>query len=375
MSETDRRDIGITAEQLHAYLRSKQWNEDGKIRSVATIWHRALEEDAEVLVPFPSAKDYRPRLREALAALASFEGREVSEVLGDVRRLFTDVIAVRVIHADTSDGTIPINDGVLLIAKAKELLSAAAQSLYAKRKQFVGKTRPETKAYLESLLLGQTEIGSYVVNVIAPIQQPAAPDQNIEGKTLAEAVTQSLVAGLEALEKASDVFEAQGGVSLTVFDEAVMSGASSNLCEALLGFSGEKHNRSFEITVTSAPKQLFSPSPRKFEFDARHVEILEKASSYYKDEYVLREHRLTGFIRKLSRQIDADSGTVMLQADVNGVERQVKIELTGDDYHLAVLAHDNREMVRVFGEVHVRSKSAWMLNPSRFGVITQDDLL
>jgi hypothetical protein len=371
----DRSDMGVSAEQLHAYLRSKRWNEDGKIRSVATIWHRALEEDAEVLVPLPSAKDYRPRLREALSVLAAFEKREVSEVLSDVRRLFVDVIAVRVIHADTSDGTIPINDGVLLIAKAKELLSAAAQSLYTKRKQFVGKTRPETKAYLDSLLLGQTEIGSYVVNVIAPVQQNASSDQTVEEKSLAEAVTQNLVAGLEALEKASDTFEAQGGASLHMFDEAVMSGASSNLCEALLGFSGEKHNRTFEITVTSAPKQLFATDPRTFEFDAKHVEILEKATSYYKDEYVLQEHRLTGFIRKLSRQIEADSGTVMLQAEVNGIERQVKIELSGDDYHLAVLAHDQREMVRVFGEVHVKSKSAWMLNPSKFGVITQDDLL
>jgi hypothetical protein len=312
VSESDRRDIGISAEQLHAYLRSKQWNEDGKIRSVATIWHRPLEEDAEILVPLPSAKDYRPRLREALSVVASFEGREVSQVLSDVRRLFADVIAVRVVHADTSDGTIPINDGVLLIAKAKELLSAAAQSLYAKKKQFVGKTRPETKAYLDSLLLGQTEIGSYVVNVIAPVQQNVSSDQTVEEKSLAEAITQNLVAGLEALEKASDTFEAQGGASLRVFDEAVMSGASSNLCEALLGFSGEKRNRTFEIIVTSAPRQLFATEPRKFEFFARHVEILEKATSYYKDEYVLQGHRLTGFIRKLSRQIDADSGTVML---------------------------------------------------------------
>jgi quinolinate synthase len=59
---------------------------------------------------------------------------------------------------------------------------------------------------------------------------------------------------------------------------------------------------------------------------------------------------------------------------VNGTERQVKIELTGDDYHLAVLAHDNREMVQVFGDVHVKSKSAWMLNPTKFGVIAEDDL-
>jgi hypothetical protein len=51
------------------------------------------------------------------------------------------------------------------------LLSAAAQSVYAKRKQFTRGAPKEAKAYLETLLLGQTEVGSYIVNVIAPTQQ------------------------------------------------------------------------------------------------------------------------------------------------------------------------------------------------------------
>jgi hypothetical protein len=51
----------------------------------------------------------------------------------------------------------------------------------------------------------------------------------------------NLVTGLEALAKASTAYEKPGG--LRAFDDAVLSGASANLCDALLGFSGEKHNR------------------------------------------------------------------------------------------------------------------------------------
>ncbi|MCA8322124.1 hypothetical protein [Burkholderia cepacia] len=374
MTNSDRRlDREVSSYQLRAYLEYKQWFEDGKIRNVATIWHRQDNEDAEVVLPLSYVKDYRQRIRDALASIASVEGRAVHEVLSEVKRLFANVITIRVVHDDTNDGTIPINDGVLLIAKAKDLLSAAARSLYAKRKQFTRGAPKEAKEYLETLLLGQTEIGSYVVNVIAPVQMVADGSNNVTTIPLAQAITSNLVAGLSALEKATATYEEKG--DLGAFDEAVLAGASSNMCDALLGFSGEKHNRNFEITVTAAPSPLFETEPAKFMFDGRYVEALEKATGYYKGDYVLPERRLTGYITKLSRPKDETSGTITIDSTVGDVERKVQVELMGDDYHQAVVAHDNSKMVRVEGDVHIKSKSAQLLNPKNFGVIEIEDLL
>lgn len=371
--QLDRRALPISVDQLHEYLQSKQWHEDGKVRSVATIWHRSDDEDAEILIPWPSAKDYLPRLRQALSSVATYEGRLVSDVLTDVRRLFSNVITVRVIHDDTSDGTIPIKDGVLLIAKAKDLLSAAAQSVYAKRKQFTRAAPKDAKAYLETLLLGQTEIGSYVVNVIAPAQPIASADTRMaDAMPLGQAITLSLVTGLEALEKASVAYEEMG--DLKAFDAAVMAGASSNMCDALLGFSGEKHHRAFEITVTGPPGPMFESEPKKFAFDSSQVALLERVSGYYKDDYVLPQRRLTGYITKLSRPQDETAGTITIDSTLGDIERKVRVELSSDDYHMAVLAHDNSKLVRVEGDVHIKSKSAQLLNPSNFGVIEIDDI-
>lgn len=365
-------DIGISSDQLRTYLQHKHWHEDGKIRSVATIWHRDDNEDAEVLLPISYVKDYRQRMRDALRSIAQFEARDVTEVLNEVKGHFANVIAIRVIAEDTNNGTIPINDGVLLIAKAKELFSAAARSLQTKRKQFTRGAPKEAKDYLETLLLGQTEVGSYVVNVIAPVQ--AVP----QGTTLAtpipmaQAITSSLVSGLTALVKASSEYENDG--DFTDFDAAVLAGASSNMCDALLGFSGEKHGRVFEITVTAAPSPLFEIQPKKFVFDRKRVEVLEKATSYYKGDYVLADRRLTGYITKLSRPKDETSRTITIDSNVGDIERKVQVELTGDEYHMAVLAHDGNKMVRVEGNVHVKSKSAQLLNPKNFGVIEIDDI-
>ena len=373
MTEIVRRVGEVSAAQVRAYLERKQWFLDDTLRSVATVWHRQQELDAEVMLPLESARDYRQRLKEALASVAAFEQRPILEVISDVASLFTNVISVRVIHADTTQGTIPINDGVLLITKAKDLLLAAAMSLGAKKKQFKGAPAKEASEYVETLLLGQTEQGSYVVNVIAPLpaEQPTL-DPQIENYSLAQAVTANLVAGLDALARATTKYE-PGGL-LTQFDEAVIQGASANLCDALLGFSGSERNRSFEIKITAEDSPLLPATPRTFSFGPSSIYALAKATEYYKEDYILPSRTLIGFIRKLSRKKNDATGTAVLQTTVGDTERYVKVELTENDYHLAVIAHDGTKLVTCSGDVQIKSRSAVLLNPRNFGMLTAEDL-
>lgn len=373
MTEIVKRVQEITGDQLQAYMQSKGWHQDGKIRSVATIWHRPESEEAEVVLPFSHVKDYRQRLRDAVAAVAIFENRSILDVIGDVAQQFANIISVRVIHADTRDGTIPINDGVLLIAKAKELLLSAAMALGAKKRQFSGPSSKEARSYVDSLLLGQTEVGSYVVNVIAPLTGPQAPPAaHTDQGSLADAVTLSLVTGLEALEEASGKYEE--GKDLQVFTPAVQKGASANMCDALLGFSGAQRSREFEIKITTPAGPMFSTEPRVFTFDAEHIEALTQASAFYKDDYVLQNRTITGFVKKLNRPKGEETGTITVDTVVGDVDRLVQIELSAEDYHQAVLAHDNKSYVRCSGDIRVKSKSARLLNPRAFSVISEDDL-
>lgn len=87
------------------------------------------------------------------------------------------------------------------------MLAAAAQAVYAKRRHYSGPAPKDARNYLDTLLLGQTEIGSYVVNVIAPnqanlvVDQAAADPTTADAVSLSQAITLSLVNGLEALAK------------------------------------------------------------------------------------------------------------------------------------------------------------------------------
>ncbi|MNL21088.1 hypothetical protein D3C87_1423630 [compost metagenome] len=224
------------------------------------------------------------------------------------------------------------------------------------------------------MLLGQTEIGSYVVNVIAPIhEEPGGNNQTAEPVPIAQAVTHSLVAGLDALEKASSEFDDKQ--NLRVFDDAILGGASANMCDALLGLSGTNRSRSFDIKVAFQIGRLFETESRTFKFDPSRLGTLTKASAYYKDDYVLENRNLTGFVKNLSRPQGEELGTATIQCKVDDVDRLVKVDLEGDDYHNAVRAHDEQSYVRVSGDVHILSRSARLLRPHNFIVLDQPDLL
>ena len=113
---------------------------------------------------------------DAVIAISLLEVRSPLTVLKEVMGYFADLVRIRVFHNDVDAGTIPINDGVLLNIRARDLMTSAVMSTASKRRHFMGKRSPEVKAYIDSLRLGQTEVGSYIVNIIAPVG-PSQSDQ------------------------------------------------------------------------------------------------------------------------------------------------------------------------------------------------------
>lgn len=80
------------------------------------------------------------------------------------------MISIRVVHSDVNNGEIPFFDGVHIFVQAKNLVTSAARSLLTpQRGKYKGKSPDIVNRFFDNLILGQTEIGSYKLNVIAPI--------------------------------------------------------------------------------------------------------------------------------------------------------------------------------------------------------------
>ncbi|TOO51119.1 hypothetical protein CGH34_25850, partial [Vibrio parahaemolyticus] len=123
-------------------------------------------------------------------------------VLKEIESFYSDSVKIRVVHSDVEEGTIPIEDGVLLIEKSRDLLAATTLSTFSKKAYFTGQRNTEAQNFIKQLRLGQTEVGSFIVNLIAPIPETINSQLDQDEMSVTRAVTNNLSRSLVALEKA-----------------------------------------------------------------------------------------------------------------------------------------------------------------------------
>ncbi|MDQ2076378.1 hypothetical protein [Marinimicrobium sp. ABcell2] len=363
----------IYPEQLRAYLLQTGWRSDSKIGEFATVWHRPSESEFEYEVLLPERvdlRDYKDRVADAIVSISAFEKRTESKVLKDIANYFSDTVSIRVVHNDVENGTIPLEDGVKLFEKAKDLLSSAALSTISKKRYFFGSRPSEASNFLSKVRLGQTEIGSYVVNVVVPLDTQSINDL-IDRKSFSRHVTTTLGKGLSSLKTLTESPKSDS----KIFEALVSNGVSANMCDALVGLSGEKRNRGFDIGVSfSASEEIESSSVISYSFSSNDVPSIEKASEYLKENYVIDNATISGPVKKLDRAKSEEDGTVTIVAFVEDRDRAVSFELSSSEYHEAILAHDQKLIVEISGDIHIGPRSARMLNPHGFRVFGAKDI-
>lgn len=363
----------ICPEQLRAYLLQTGWISDSKIGEIATVWHRDSESEFEYEVLLPERvelRDYKDRIADAILSISAFEKRAELKILKDIANYFSDTISIRVVHNDVENGTIPLEDGVKLFEKAKDLLSSAAMSTISKKRYFFGSRPSEASNFLSKVRLGQTEIGSYVVNVVVPLDTQNINDL-IDSKSFSRHVTTTLGKGLSSLKSLTESPKSDS----KIFEALVSNGVSANMCDALVGLSGEQRNRGFDIGISfSASEDIEISSVISYSFSSNDVPAIEKVSEYLKENYVIDNATISGPVKKLDRPNSEDDGTVTIEAFVGDRDRSVSFELSSNEYHEAILAHDQKLVVEISGDIHIGPRSARMLNPNGFRVFGAKDI-
>ena len=368
----------LTPNQLSTYLLSQNWIEDGRIGDVASVWHRRELENKQFELVLPlklDLKDYQNSVLDLIKKLSEFEKRSLSDVSNSLSNFNADVIKIRVIHEDVESGSIPLNDGVLLFEKAKELLISVVRSTFNKRKYFSGgKLSGELFEYIENMRLGQTEHGSYIVNLIAPITPPEELEQQDHSKvSMTRAVSDTLARSLSAIKESVQNYQTTRRESS--FDEAVQKGASANLCDALIGLSGENQSRNVKVSISLSKIETDTEELElEHDFNSTIIPYLKTASNYYKENYIIRDQTITGTVTKLKHEEDDEIGVITIMSSVNGEDKHVSFELSIEKYWEAHQAHKESQFVECFGDLHVTPRSAKLINPARFRVCGTGDL-
>ncbi|WP_312915351.1 hypothetical protein [Stenotrophomonas sp.] len=359
----------ITLQQFRGFLIAQGWELIGAPDAFIEIWRHASESGGELLLPTEQAVDKEFMLHGALQKLATLSKAAVSELTQGIRELAENLVSIRVAHPDVQDGSIPLEDGIALNANAKELILAGASAALERRPLYQGRPPALVSELLRNARLGQTTHGSYVIHVFYK-----GTSQDEESTSFARVATRTLGSALFGLKAAVDEYErTENPIS---FESALSCGASANLCEAIAKFSGKERTRAVEISLSVDSSDELIQSPRTIvEFPPSQQPCLRIAADYYRQTYTLPDETIIGIVERLDRRAEQDAGVIRVATTLsNGVLRSVSVQLSTDEYRIAIHAHENKQLIQVSGSVVVTPRTANMMEPVGFRVYGNYDL-
>lgn len=359
----------INIEHIRLFLKLNNWNYIDTIGTKAEIWRDTKDFD-EVIIPISqNLKDFEERYNVFIQKLGNHYNKSYNEILDYLKTDISDSISIQLSAPDLQDGTIPVNDGVNLFNKAKEMIIAAGMSTLKKKKYF-GNNRPEEILnFVKNLRLGQTKHGSYIINILSSIDNEQSNSIEIKD-TFSRKVLSNLDSSILALKTTSEEYLNTNDIN--IFEKTIESGVSANLCDAISSLSGEIGRR-FSINISLPSYKISETKNNKYEFSQELIPIIKKASEFLKQDIVEENYSITGHVIKLQRETFDQDGNIAIQANIDGISRIVKIFLIPEDYTKAINAHKNDLLIKCTGDLYIKPRSVILHNVRNIKVLDPDE--
>lgn len=360
----------IEPDELTSYLQAQDWQRESYQPEKSSTWIRHSHSTTyEILVPLSrSFRDYPVRLAEVLETLETAENRSQFLILADIQSVRSDVIKIGIEGEYYQHGSMPFQEGVKFIQQAYDLLFAAACS--AVRPQEVIPARKPARAvgYMQTVKLGQSEAGSYIITLHSPIYSRGTSPQSESSRPFERLVTRTL---FQAVERTIDVAEASRQTGLVEkFREVVSYGVSANLCEALVGLQKETASDRVKLYVNWSPVQGIEEGlTRQLIIPAELAPIIQEAAQYLNELALnkIEEYTLWGKVEALEGDMNS-GGVVKIRANIpyQTGTRLVRVKLSREDYEKAYAAHGGEHFVSVRGTLTKEGRFYYLNDPGHF---------
>lgn len=358
--------IEISPAALSAYARSAGWRKTGSYGEFSDVY--ISDQWREVILPRTQRLgDYANVVSQLIEIFADAADTDELSLYRDLVTADRDVIRVR---AGDGDGdAVPVMDGIDLVCGARDLILSAACSLHDPRPVYRAGANNQAMNFVNNIRMGQTEQGSFVVTLLTPVVSP--PMQPLLSQNWADTndpmerkMTKRLVSALGATRQAAEMVI--GGDS-DAFIQAVDSGASANLCEALVRLI-EPFPR-LDVSLTWARTHPMEKTRDEFRFGKGDAPILREAARVLRDRGPRPDIEFVGFVHRLKRHEREIDGTVTLRAYIDERIQSVVAVLSQSDYERAIQAHKVKALVLAEGDLERFGQRWHLLNPRITAVV------
>ena len=366
---------------VQRYLNGEGWViNEGESSPVASVYRNSNFGGVEILLPLRrDFADYALRMADVVQSLATLHRKSIWEVLNGLSGPPSDVLRLRVSTSETTLGNMPLDEGIRLLRGGRDMLLSAACNVVRPQAIQPEKSFKDARNFINECRLGQTERGSFVATIFAPVPPTLQQHSSMgEDEVFREAtepfarrVTTRLMSGLELVDHA--VKEAR----LDPILDGVENGVSANLCDAVVAMrpSGDQSRVDIRMAWSRSRPRLASGVPDVVTFGRADFEIIEEAGRRLRERDRPERERYEGNIVELRSLIaslyDDLGGKIVLRTFIGGQIARIKVVLNQDDYRKACDAHRDDRRVSVTGIIHhdVRIRVFELSEPREFTVI------
>jgi hypothetical protein len=373
-------------ETLTVLMRHFDWAPSAGVAGRYEVWspEGTDADDAddvdEVVVPLdPQRGDYGRLIQRALHTIFYRYGRSAQELaaLLEVKSRAGLESTRWSKETNLNAGLIGWEQGESLYAAARTLLSSSAKSARQPRPHHGRASAYVAKRFLDSCLMGQTDIGSYVITAYTPSDQrfflsrkeeesPPTSGGLIALQTLSgREILNTLESALGAVRDGLD--EYKGSPNIAVFSETVAKGVSSEFARAL-GDIARDGEAAIEITRQTVGEN--QSRPREVVFEATDAPILDSVATSLASDPAPIDATLVGAVIVLDRSSAEHDRVIRLRVKSGAAGiRSAKVRLTAEQYAMAMDAHGREVDLRVTGRLEKDHSVYWLYDAHSLSLV------
>jgi hypothetical protein len=272
----------------------------------------------------------------------------------------------------TPPGTIPWHLGRNLIEAASDTLSASAKAAGDRRPYFGNSNWFIAREFMQAVLMGQTEKGSYIVTAYAPpLQnfferegQKKSARHSLDGAHTGREVVEVMTDALQVTRETIDAFQRSNRVE--EFYEAVEHGVSRELVSAVQKLVSQSDGAavSVEWDVSLDDLSLLQGASARtgvteVEFNPPDYPILQRAVQNLGSRSGASTVTVTGSVEVLTRKVGR-VGVVAINVLRGSDAKKVRVRLPVSDYEIALEAHKRMDAIKVTGRQERSGNYYWL---------------
>lgn len=370
------------AVDLRDYAKARGWTQIDEAVAKRRLYILKNSEfpNRQLIFPVPSsAPDYYEALSLAVEKLAEIEKRSVDDVASELATAREDGISLRIKgERDVSD-SLPLDFARGVVRGVEQLLLSAASTVLVPQPHHPRLGRSQAQQLLQATKFRHTEEASFGFRISCPTSAVDVPADLFPQDGGLSFVRRTMIVIDKALRQLVSAIE--GDTLGALVSAATAADAkpelSSNLCDALTLMHDKELNNAVEVSVSWA---VSGPAPQPvppIRLEPEYFQPIQEVGRLLRSPGSDQHGAFVGTVEQLNGEMGDDgrrSGeavlALLLREDNSVV--YASVNLTADQYALAIEAHKNKSMyVQVHGRLHPGRQPRSLTEVTRFALIDQ----